>query len=257
MSAEKENIPVSVSIVACNEEARIGACLESVKAFDDVVLVIDSKSTDKTMQIARQYGCRIFVEPWKGYGQQKQSSIDKCAHDWVFVLDADELLPPETVKEISRIIVKPDAAAYTMPRKNFLHNKWMRHSDFWPDWQTRLVNKKHGHMSTNPVHDRWVLDEGYQAKHLGVPMEHYSFSGYSDMLRTMNSQSSTIANDLFKSGKRVNPLTPIAHGAMMFFKIYFLKLGFLDGYDGFVTAILKAAGSFFKYAKLLELQKNT
>jgi len=251
-------IPASVSIVAFNQEALIRACLESVRDFDETVLVLDSRTTDRTAEIAESYGCRIFIEPWKGYGPQKQSAIEKCRNDWVLILDSDEKLPAETVAEIARALRKPDAAAYTMPRKNFLHGRWLRHSDYWPDWQTRLVNRKFGKLSTNAVHDRWVLMDGFSAKTLMAPMEHYSFTSYEDMIGKMNRYSSFIARDLSANGRfaNVSPTTSLIHGLWMFFKIYVMKKGFLDGFDGLVTALLKAGGSFFKYAKLLEMKRE-
>lgn len=252
----KGKIPVSVAIVACNEEKRIEQCLDSVKEFEEVVLIIDTKTTDRTAELAHRYDCRIFHEDWKGYGPQKQSAVDKCRNDWVFILDSDEKLPPETVAGIRQIMENTVEIAYRMPRKNFLHGRWMRHADYWPDWQTRLVDRRFGKISVNAVHDRWVLNEGYAARQIDLPIEHFSFDGYKDMLKAMDSHSSYIAQDLFRNGRAsVSPLSPFYHGAWMFFKIYFLKRGLLEGFDGFVTALVKAGGSFFKYAKLLELKR--
>jgi glycosyltransferase involved in cell wall biosynthesis len=252
-------IPASVCIIARDEEARIGRCLDSVSGFDEIIFILDSASSDRTGEIARAKGCRVFVEDWKGFGRQKQSTVDKARNNWVLLLDSDEKLPPETKKEISRVLRDPGhIRAFAFPRKNFLHGRWMRHADFWPDWQIRLVDRRYGRLSSEAVHERWALDAGHQAKRLSAPIEHYSFNNYSDMLNTMNRYSSLIAEDLFRNGKskNVHALGPVFHAGWMFFRIYFVKRGFLDGFDGFVTALLKAAGSFFKYAKLLELERT-
>ena len=247
--------PVSACIIAHNEAARIGRCLESLRDFfDEVIVVIDSRSTDETESIARGFGCKVYLEDWKGFGPQKQSAVDKCSNDWVFVIDSDEVLPEETSQRIFQIISSPAARAYAFPRKNYFHGKWMRHGDWWPDWQVRLVDKRYGRFA-GAIHEGWEM-EGGQAQKLEYPIEHYSFENYSSMLKTMDRYSSTIAGDMFSKGARTNALEPVYHGVWMFLRIYIIKTGFLEGFDGLVMALLKAGGSFFKYAKLLELQRE-
>jgi glycosyltransferase involved in cell wall biosynthesis len=248
---ETEKLPLSVAIITKNEEERLPACLRSVSFADDIV-VVDSGSTDKTIEIARDFGCRVFVENWKGYGPQKNSAVEKCSREWVLLIDADERIAPETAETIARALKRPEAAAYSFRRKNFLHDRWLRHSGYWPDRQVRLVRKTEG-LFEGEIHEKWVTAGPVRA--LDAHIDHYAFSGYSDMLKTLNEYSTVIARDLFASGRRATVLTPIWHGTGMFLKIYFVELGFLDGMDGLVTAFTKAGGSFFKYAKLLELQR--
>ncbi len=251
--AGKTKIPVSASIIAMNEAARIARCLEPlVDLFDEVVVVVDSRSNDETESIALSLGCKVFREDWKGFGAQKQSALEKCANDWVLVIDADEVLPAETAKEISEAVASQRARAYAFPRKNYFHGKWMRHGDWWPDWQVRLVDRRHGRFH-GAIHEGWVLQDG-EAKKLASPIEHYSFENYSSMLKTMDRYSTMIAEDMFSKGARTGAMAPVFHAAWMFIRIYFIKTGFLEGFDGLVMALLKAGGSFFKYAKLLELQ---
>jgi glycosyltransferase involved in cell wall biosynthesis len=243
---------VSVAIITKNEEKRLPACLNSV-SFADEIVVVDSGSTDKTVEIATAFGCRVFVEDWKGYGPQKNSALKKCSYDWVFILDADERVPVETAKIIQKILISPEADAYCFKRKNYLHGRWLRHSGYWPDKQVRLVNKCKG--SFQPIiHEIWVTSGN--THELDAHFDHYGFSGYSDMLETLNDHSTLHARELYIAGRRATPLSPACHGMIMFLKIYFLRLGFLDGFDGLVTAVTKADGSFFKYAKLLELQRD-
>lgn len=249
-----EKIRASACIIACNEARRIRKCLDSIKDFEETVIIIDSKTSDETESIAREFGCRIFREDWKGFGPQKQSAMDKCANDWAFIIDADEVLPAETAKEISKALEKPAADAYAFPRKNFFHGKWLRHGDWWPDWQIRLVNREKG-VFTSVIHERWDT-RGVTGK-IRAPIEHLCFEKYSDMIETMDGYSTIIAEDFFAKGIRANPATPVFHAFWMFMRIYILKRGFMDGFDGLVTASLKAGGSFFKYAKLLELQRGS
>ena len=251
---KSKKIPVSACIIAKNEAGRIERCLESLKDFDEIVIVIDSASNDETESIARSFGCNVHIEDWKGFGPQKQSAIEKCSNDWVLIIDADEAVPGETAEKISEIMEKcPEARAYAFPRKNIFHGKWMKRGDWWPDWQVRLVDRRYGRFGS-VIHERWAT-EGKESK-IDRPIEHYSFTDYSSMLKTMDRYSSIIAQDLFSKGTRANALMPVFHAFWMFIRIYFVKKGFLEGFDGFVMALLKAGGSFFKYAKLLEIQRS-
>ena len=247
-----ETIRLSVAIITKDEEARLPDCLKSVSFADDIV-VVDSGSTDRTAKIAEESGCRVFFEDWKGYGPQKNSAIEKCRHAWVLLLDADERLSHEAQEIIGGVLRNPGADAYTVKRKNYLHGRWLRHSGYWPDRQVRLVNRDRGSFQ-GTIHEKWVTSG--LIRDLDACIEHYAFSNYSDMLKTLDEYSTVIAGELYASGRRAHFLSPSFHGVGMFLKIYFLELGILDGMDGFVTALLKAGGSFFKYAKLIELQRE-
>ncbi len=246
------DVKVSVAIITKNEEIRLPDCLKSVSFADDIV-VVDSGSTDKTVGIAEDFGCRVFVEEWKGYGEQKNSAVRKCKNEWVIALDADERVPPETRDLIIQILQKPDASAYSFKMKHFIGNRWLKHGGNWPDWHIRLINKHRGAFH-GQIHEEWKTDG--TLKKIDACIEHYGFSDYSEMLQTMNEYSLIAAKQLFISGKRANVLTPAIHGLAMFFKIFILKKGVLCGLDGVVLSIVKAGGSFFKYAKLLELQRK-
>jgi (heptosyl)LPS beta-1,4-glucosyltransferase len=246
-----EKIHLSVAIITKNEEKNLSGCLKSVSFADDIV-VVDSASIDRTVEIAKEFGCHVFTEDWKGYGPQKNSAVDKCRYEWVLLLDADERVTVEARDEILRVLGKPEADAYSFKRKNYLHGKWIKHSGYWPDRHIRLINKTKG-LFQSVIHEKWVTDG--RVKYLDACIEHYAFSNYSDMLGTLNEYSTIIARELFNSGKRANFLSPLYHGIGMFLKIYFIEMGLLDGLDGLVTAVTKAGGSFFKYAKLLELQR--
>jgi glycosyltransferase involved in cell wall biosynthesis len=245
-------IPISVAIITKNEEKNLPDCLRSVSFAADIV-VVDSGSTDKTVEIAQDFGARVFTQEWKGDGPQKNSAVSKCKHNWVLIIDADERIPSETKSAIIDVLKNQSFDAYSFPRKNFFHGKWIKHCDWWPDETIRLVKKDSGEFK-NITHGKWVT-EGRIEK-LNTPIEHYSFKTYSDMLRVLENRTNETAKELFNEGKRATLFTPFIHGSFMFFKIYILKRGFLNGFDGFVIALTRAVGVFFKYAKLLELQRK-
>ena len=247
-----KTLPLSVAIITKDEEEMLPDCLKTVSFADDIV-VVDSGSRDRTVEIATEFGCRVFVEDWKGYGPQKNSAVQKCKHDWVLIIDADERIPVEAELKIKEVLKNPLADAFSLSRKNFFHGKWIRHSGFWPDRTLRLVKKTMGNFDS-VVHEKWAT--GGRIQGLDAHIEHYSFSNYSDMLKKLDEYSSAAAGMLFDSGIRTTALSPLIHACNMFFKTYIIKRGFLDGFDGLIISLTKAGGSFFKYAKLLELQKG-
>lgn len=245
-------LPLSVAIITKNEEKRLPDCLKSVPFAGDIV-VVDSGSSDRTMEIAKEAGCRVFSEEWKGYGPQRNSAIQKCKYDWVLSLDADERMPFGSKEIIERALEKPSAAAYSFRMKHFFHGKWLRHAGYWPDRHLVLLDRRRGTFE-GVIHEKWMTDgEVYE---LDAHVDHYGFDNYSDLLDMLDDYSTQIAKGLLAKGKRANPLTPLTHGIATFSKIYLLQKGFLAGFDGLVIAFTKAGGSFFKYAKLLELQRE-
>ena len=248
-----KKFPLSVAIITKNEECNLPACLASVGFADDIV-VVDSGSTDRTVEIAKKFGCRVFVEDWKGNGLQYSSALEKCNNKWCLVIDADERIPPDAKEAILAVLVNPSHDAYSFPRRNYFHGQWVKHSDWWPDRVIRLVRKDKGRFLPG-THGKWITS-GKLNNTMHYPIHHYSFSTYSDMLITLDNYTNAVSEELFNKGRKIHLLVPIYHGLSMFFKIFILKRGFLDGFDGLVIAITKAGGSFFKYAKLLELQRG-
>ena len=248
-----ERIPLSAAIITKHEEQALPACLRSL-AFVDEIVVVDCGSTDRTVAIAGEFGCRVFVEDWKGFGPQKNSAVAKCTHDWVLLVDADERVPPETQQAIREKLKTPSAAAYRLRMKHHIGGRWIRHAGAWPDWHIRLVDKTKGSF-IRKTHEQWI-PRG-QVGDLDAHLEHFAFAGYSDLLKSLDEYSTILAGDLFVAGRRANSLTPISHGIAMFLKVYVLQRACLSGMDGLVSALTRAGGSFFKYAKLLELQRTT
>ena len=244
-------IPLSVAIITLNEEDRLPECLESVKYADDLV-VVDSGSTDKTPAIARGFGARVFTEPWRGFGPQKQYAIDQCLHDWVLLLDADERIPPETEAEI-RVILEgsPKYNAYSLPRKNFFSGRWIRHGGWWPDRTIRLFRKNAGHMPSKMVHEALEVDGS--VGEIKNPIVHYTNRNLHQVIEKINHYSTAGAEELFRKGQKANLAKAMLRSGWAFFYNYIFRLGFLDRSEGLVIAVCDAVNKFYKYAKLREM----
>lgn len=250
-----DKISISVGIIVKNEAERLPRCLKSI-SFADQVVVVDSGSTDGTVQIATEYGAEVYVEPWKGFGPQKQSAIDKCRNEWILVLDADERIPPETAQVIREIVLsgKADIAGYSFPRKNFFQGRWIRHMGWWPDPVLRLFQKKYGRMTEASVHEA-VLVEG-EVKTLEVPIEHCTESRLSEILKKIDNYSTLSAQEAFHKGKRASIWSAAVRADLNFIYNFFIRRGFLDGRQGLVLSITDSINKFFKYAKLYEMTKE-
>jgi glycosyltransferase involved in cell wall biosynthesis len=245
---------ISTTVITMNAEKHIRDCLESVKWCDETVIV-DSGSTDGTLNIAREYTDRIFVEKWLGFGPQKQLALERAGSEWVLSLDADEKVPERLREEIKDAIGSGNAAnGYFIPRKNLYRGKWLRFGGQYPDYVLRLFRRSRGRFSTDIVHEKVLLDGA--PKKLATPIEHHTFEDISSRIDKLNRYSTLSAIQMFDSGRRAGALSPLVHFASFFLKDYVLRLGFLDLAEGLNVALLKSLGAYFKYAKLLEYQKE-
>ncbi len=244
--------PVSVAIITLNEADRLAECVESVR-FADEIIVIDSGSRDGTVAIARQLGCTVHEHPFESFSRQKQYAVDRCSHEWVLLVDADERVPESTANGIKHHLseTSDEIAAFGFLRRNHLHGRWIRHCGWWPDKVVRLVRRHRGAFSPNTVHERWMA-QGHVAQ-LSLHIDHYSFRDYAEMIEKLQHYSTLAAQEMASRKKKVGCWSPLLHGGWMFFSIYILKLGFLCGFDGLIISLLNAGGSFMKYAKYWEL----
>ncbi len=242
---------LSVAIITLDEEDRLPKCLESL-SFADEIVVVDSGSQDNTVPIAESFGCRVLFQPWQGYAIQKQYAVDQCRNDLVLILDSDERVPEETSRIIEEIRVRNHGAygGYSFFRKNFFHEKWIRRCGWWPNRVLRLVDRRQGRFSDDLVHEKWICDGPVKA--LDAIIEHYSFRNYADLISKMQSYSTLAAEQMFRKGRRSGWWSPISHGVWTFLRTYFIEMGILEGFDGFVISLTNAGGSFLKYAKLRE-----
>ncbi|HEX5092608.1 MAG TPA: glycosyltransferase family 2 protein [Burkholderiales bacterium] len=253
-SSVRARRPVSVAIIAKNEAARIEDCLKSV-AWADEIVVVDSGSTDDTCAIARRYTDKVVTVPWRGFGPQKQAAVDQATHDWILNVDCDERVTPELAEEIQKLLAAASpAGAYTVPRRTFLGEKEIRHCGWYPDRTIRLFDRKQAQYSDNLVHE-YVVTAGTVGECRGHLM-HYSFSGLAPLLVKLNFYSDLSARQMHERGRHASILDLTLRPAFAFFKVYVMRVGFLDGVEGLTVAVTNAMLTFSKYAKLRELERK-
>lgn len=243
--------PLSVAIITKNEEYRLPDCLESV-SFAAEIIVVDSGSTDATVEIAKRFGAVVYCEPWQGFGRQKQSAIDHCTQPWVLVIDADERVTSELAEEIKSAITSlPPFFSYSIPRKNLFCGQWLKHAGWWPDRVVRLFRKGSARMSDRLVHEALVVND--QTAKFRYPLLHYTNRDLGQTLEKINHYSSAGAEELHKRGVSASLFTAVIHMVWAFINNYLFRLGILDGGPGMVQAMTDAVNTLFKYLKLWEM----
>jgi glycosyltransferase involved in cell wall biosynthesis len=246
---------LSVCIICFNEEHNIRRCLESA-AWADEIVVVDSMSQDKTVDVAKAYTDRIYQREWTGYVDQKNYALSKAREGWVLSLDADEEVTGSLREEIRTEMAKSETSnGYRIPRCSFYQGRWIHHSGFYPDRQLRLFRKERGHWVGGRVHER-VEVQG-RIGELKNDLLHFPYHGsISGQLATVNRFSSLLAEDLYAEGKRCRLALLLARPPFKFLEVYFIKLGFLDGLAGLIIAVTSAYAMFVRYVKLREIEKN-
>lgn len=246
---------LSVVVITFNEEANISRTLDSVRLADERV-VLDSGSTDRTLEIARSRGACVYEEPWKGFASQKNSAIEKATGDWILSLDADEEVEPELMEEIRYVLDhNPKVNGYSMPRKNFFLGRWIRHGGFYPDRKLRLFRRGCGWFPERPVHES-VQVSGPTAR-LKHALVHSSYPGLEGYLETMNRYSSLGAEIVVASGARgFSTANVLLRPFATFLYNYFFRLGILDGREGLLLHLYHAGYVSWKYAKAWELARR-
>ncbi len=244
---------ISVIIITKNEAASIARCLESVSWADEVI-VLDSGSTDDTVEICRKFTQHVHETDWPGFGPQKNRALDLATGDWVFSLDADEWVTAELHEEIQRVVATAGGqAGYRIPRLSSFCGREMRHSGWWPDYVVRLFRRGRARFSDDIVHERVVVDG--KVGTLINPIRHETFQDLEDLLDKMNSYSTLSARKLRERGKRASLTAAVLKSLWAFFRTYVLRRGFLDGREGFMLAVSTAEGTYYRYAKALLLER--
>jgi glycosyltransferase involved in cell wall biosynthesis len=246
-------VQLSAVLIAKDEEATIGDCIDSV-AFADEILVVDSGSTDRTVEIATAKGAHVIHQPWLGYGPQKRFAVRHAAHDWVLCIDADERVSPELKASIQSTLRGPEFHAYEFPRRNRFLGRWLRHGEGYPDLSLRLFDRHYGQWSDDAVHEK-VLCEGPVGR-LAGDLLHESAEVLSGYLEKQNRYTLIQAETLWHEGESAQPWKIVVSPAVRFVKFYIVRLGFLDGWAGLVHIAIGCFNSFMKNAKLLELQRR-
>lgn len=246
---------LSACVTAGNEEQKIRRCLESLKWCDEIV-VVDSFSTDRTVEICREYTDRVYQHEWLGYIGQKNLIRDMARHPWVLFLDADEEVSPDLRDEILREFESGSGryVGYEFPRQVFYLGKWIRHGEWYPDVKLRLFRKDRGRSAGQEPHDLVVVDG--PVKTMRGHLYHYTYDDIRDHLETINRFSTITAQEKFRQGEAFWWSDILIRPLLRFVKAYLLRAGFLDGPQGLIIATVTAYGVFMKYAKMWELKQQ-
>jgi glycosyltransferase involved in cell wall biosynthesis len=246
---------LSVVVVTQNEEERIRVCLEAV-AWADELIVVDAESSDKTATIARELTDHVFVRPWPGFAAQKNFGLEQAHGDWILSLDADEVVSAPLREEIAAILAGGGRhAGYTIPRRNVFWGRWVRHGGLYPDWQLRLFQRGRGRFVKRTVHESVTVDGsvGRLAGHL----EHRSYRDVADFLERADRYSSLAADEWLASGRRSRPLVDlIGRPVGRFLGMFVARAGFLDGWRGFLLAVLYGYYVLMRSVKVWERTKS-
>ncbi len=245
---------LSVAIITHNEEKDIRDCLESVKWADEIVIV-DSFSNDRTVEICREYIDKVYQREWSGFSNQKNNAIDLTTNQWVLIVDADERITEGLRLEITEILKNsPDLDGYFIPRKSYFLGRWIRYSGWYPDYSVRLFRKDKGRFEQREVHESVRID-GKTGK-LKNPLEHYTYRSLSEYIKRMDKYSTLAANEMVRMGKKAGIGSIISRPIFTFLRMYILRQGFREGIYGLLLAILYSYYTFAKYAKLWEMEKR-
>ena len=250
----EKSFSITAYTLTYNEGAQIRATLESLKWADEII-VVDSFSTDDTVDIAREYGARILSEEFCGFGNLRNLALAAASHDWMLSIDADERCTPELAAEIRRVSQDPRCDAYHVPRKSHFMGQWMRHSGWYPDYrQPQFFNRTKMRYRKDLVHEGFELNGrlGYLSEHV----LQYPWPTVEVGTAKLQRYSTLMAQRYARMNKRASLGKLVGSPVGMFFKVYFLQQGFRDRQYGFILAVLYAYYTFLKYAKLWELQRS-
>jgi glycosyltransferase involved in cell wall biosynthesis len=242
--------PISTVVITHNEERNVERCLRSVAGISDEIVVVDSGSTDRTVEMATALGARVITNPWPGYGPQKQFASAQARNPWILSIDADEVVTPELAAEIDALEFQSDA--YAVPRAVWYLGRWIRHGVWYPGYVVRLFRRDRAAFTDDLIHES-VRVEG-RTRNLRNDLLHYSYRDVDHHLAKMDEFSTLGADQMRAQGRRSNTWQLMVRPPLAFFKSYVLKRGFLDGKPGLVVAMLHAHFIFLKFAKLKGLE---
>jgi glycosyltransferase involved in cell wall biosynthesis len=243
---------ISVPIITFNEEKNIAACLESIRWVDEII-ILDCGSEDNTLSIAKTYGAKIYQQTWLGFGPQKNKALSYCTSDWILSLDADEVVTPALARSIKKVLATEKTHVYQIRRYSFFLGQLMKHGDWGRDWIVRLFKRGHYFWTNAMVHESIDVSKRTAPKLTG-DLLHYTQNTLATALKKMNLYSSESATMMYAKGKHSSLSKLLLHKNWAFLRSYLLRLGFLDGKNGFILAKLIAYNSFFKHLKLIEKQ---
>lgn len=246
--------PLSVTIITRNEASNIAAVLESVSWADETI-VVDAESTDETVAVARGCATRVLVRPWNGYGDQKNFAASLARHDWILSIDADERVTPELAVEIDRTVRSaPLAHGFEIPRITFHLGRWIRSTDWYPDNQLRLYDRRHARWNDRHVHESVSVDG--QVGRLRGELRHFAYRDLSHHLETIDRYTDLAARQMYEEGRRAGLVDLLLHPPFAFLRNYVLRRGVRDGFPGLIVSSLNSYYVMLKFAKLWELQRR-
>jgi glycosyltransferase involved in cell wall biosynthesis len=241
---------LTVTVITRNEAANIDAALASV-AWADEVVVVDAESTDETAAIARRRGVRVDVRPWPGYSAQKNYAASLASHDWILSLDADERVTPALADEIRSLLsAEPAHRGFRVPRISYYLGRWIRGTDWYPDYQLRLYDRRAGEWNGRPVHESVALRGAYGV--LANDLQHYPYRDISHHLATIDRYTTLAADQMRAEGRVPSIVGIVVHPPFAFLRNYVLRGGFRSGSAGLVVSILNSYYVFLKLAKAWE-----
>ena len=243
---------LSVGIITYNEENRVGKTLDSVREIADEIIVVDSESSDRTVEIAKSKGAEVFVEKWKGYGPQKNSVLEKCSGDWILLIDADEVISAELKEKIRNIVNgNADADVYKIKLRNICFGKEIKHGG-WDDYVIRLWKKGKVTISDREVHEKYEIAENSRTGKINELIIHNTYDNIEQFLEKLNRYTSESAAQYMKEHKKSGIVKIYSKMLFRFIRMYILQLGFLDGYEGYLLAKYSSIYTMTKYTKLRE-----
>jgi glycosyltransferase involved in cell wall biosynthesis len=247
----RSEMKISATVITFNEEDNIAAALESLSWADEII-VVDSESTDRTVEIARGYTDKVFLRQWPGYSEQKNFAAAQARNDWVFSLDADERVSRDLARELEGLNINTSTAVagFEMPRLTYYMGRWIRHSGWYPDYKLRLYNRKCGRWRGQYVHE--ALEVEGQVGRLRGDLHHYTVRDASEHHLRIDRYTSLAAKQSLADGRRATLVSLCLAPLSSFFRSYVIKRGFLDGVPGFAIAFFAAHYTFLKGLKLWE-----
>jgi len=246
---------ISAVIITYNDEKRLERALKSLQDVVSEIIVVDSHSTDNTLETARKYTGRVFERKWTNFADQKNWANQKASFPWILSLDSDECLSPQLKTEIIRMKNRePEAAGFSMPRRVFYLGKWIRHSGWYPDRKIRLFRKDRARWEGRYVHENLKLDG--KARKLQGDIHHFTYRDISEHMERINRFSGLGAQKLYAAGKKACWAHLLILPPVRFMRTYLLRAGMLDGFPGLVIAVLNGYAVFARYAKLKEIWKK-
>jgi glycosyltransferase involved in cell wall biosynthesis len=248
---------LSATIITRNEEARIGDCLESVRWADEII-VVDTGSADRTLEMCHKYTPHVYSRPWEGYAPAKNAALELATGDWILSLDADERVSDGLHAEVAALQRQPIvnlADGYAIPRRNYLWGRWLRYGGLYPDDQIRLFKRGKGAFKARRVHESVAIDG--RVERLQHPIEHHSYQGLGDVIQRLDRYTDLAALDLHEQGQPFRVTALLLRPVGRFLRNYVLKQGFRDGIPGLIMAVSYAYSVFVREAKLWEMTRSS